>query len=1275
MHLASPLPFCHRPLSSPSQPTGECSHHEHRSPNLAASMIRKASLLALRINRIVRRVRYSALFFALCLALASDAQIFTITEAAITSCSGSFFDSGGQGGTGYGSNESFTSTLCPDLPGQGVVLDFQFFDLSVAGSGTIDQLAIHDGPDAAAPLIGTFTGTQLLGQQITVTPANPSGCLTLVFNSNDLGEGVFAATIACVPNCVHPIAVAVVTNEDGPALVCQSQSVDFDGSGSIAGIGTSITLYEWDFGDGTNGVGATQTHQYDEAGEYIVSLTVSSAAGCESVAPATVNVWVGPAPDFTGTTEDLTVCEGGSVDLFGVVNTSTWTGVPVVDLGGPISLPDNVNIPFSNSLDFNGFPIGSTIATADDIVSICVDIEHSYLGDIRLEMECPNGQVVVLKSYPGGGGTFLGDANDTEPIGTPAVPGSCWQYCFAPNAPFGTMVDCSQFGPTPNVIPSSQGTALAPGTYTSSQPLSGFAGCPLNGEWTLTFTDNLLADNGVICGWSIQFDGSFYSELTTLAPTFGTTADSMNWTGAGVTLDPADPSHGVFTSQEPGVYDLTFSATNNFGCAYDTTITVTVTPAPVVEATSTLGNTCSDPAQLHAEIVAFPPPALPCDWTLELYDSFGDGWNGGANLQFVINGISTTYSMPPGGNNSTITISVPVGATLALIYTAGTLWNAENAFELVNYAGNILYDSPVNPPGGTLWNGIGDCGTVIGPMTWQWTPGAGVDTPDAPDALAQITQPTEFVIRAFPTGQPWCFTTDTVLASPPSFLENDSEVVNAACNGVNGAITLITTGPGGPWSYVWIDATGTIVRNTASSNGDVLAGPAGSYTAFIAEGPQGNGCLDTLTATITQPDAVTWSITTSDTLICLTGQALIAAEAQGGTGPITLQWNQGLVGPGPHSVSPPDTTVYTVLATDANGCNAPLDSITVFTNAPLSFTPLLPDTECVGLPVTFTAANASGGNGEYTFDWGPGPQLDSSYTFLLPWSNYVTVTLRDGCETPPFTSYTWLEILHTPAFVVTADTTLGCAPFAVQLTLLDTTDQAEVLWSYGDGSTLTAADSVTHTYATAGNFDVSTQVTWPNGCVTDTTLVDLVRVISVPIADMTWNPRPANINEPTVRFQDLSLPSPTSWLWDLGDELGTSQEQNPVFEFPNAVGGSYPVLFVVSNFLGCTDTLRSVVEVEDEFLVWVPNAFTPDGNPHNQTFFVSGNDISSEDFEFVIFDRWGGEVFRSTDRYEVWDGTKDGSLLPQGVYVWRLEVRSLSTRDKRTLMGHVNLLH
>src|SRR5690606_8801574 len=102
-------------------------------------------------------------------------------------------------------------------------------------------------------------------------------------------------------------------------------------------------------------------------------------------------------------------------------------------------------------------------------------------------------------------------------------------------------------------------------------------GCPLNGEWIFQSTDLWAADNGFICNWTINWNPAIIPDVTTFTPTIGAGADSSLWSG-GTLPDyiSADGDTVVFTADAPGTYPFVYTVTDNFGCTYDTTITVTV---------------------------------------------------------------------------------------------------------------------------------------------------------------------------------------------------------------------------------------------------------------------------------------------------------------------------------------------------------------------------------------------------------------------------------------------------------------------------------------------------------------------------------------------------------------------------------------------------------------------------------------------------------------------------------------------------------------------------
>ena len=503
------------------------------------------------------------------------------------------------------------------------------------------------------------------------------------------------------------------------------------------------------------------------------------------------------------------------------------------------------------------------------------------------------------------------------------------------------------------------------------------------------------------------------------------------------------------------------------------------------------------------------------------------------------------------------------------------------------------------------------------------------------------------------------------------------QTTDITCNGGNdGMIIARTIGSNGVWSYRWIDANGTTVQTTAGVAQDTLRGGPGTYEVIVTEGVSGADCSDTLAATIMEPTPLSFSTVPVDTTICLTGSAFLEASAEGGTGAIVLNWSNGLSGQGPHTVSPSVDQAYSVQAEDANGCLSTVMTSTVAVNSAITFDALTDLTECRGVPFTLQVADLEGGDGNYSYLWNNGAStgpvlLDSLYDDAT-----LCVTVSDGCETPAVSSCATVTILQTPPMVMTVDSSVGCAPFEVRYALQDTTESARIQWDFGDGVITEGPDTIDHIYSDPGHFTVSATATWPNGCVTDTTIFHMTTAVQVPIPDFVWTPDPLTIFEPVAHFRETAGPNEISYAWDFF-AFGTSDGPDTTITFPNDEGRYYPVQLIVTNALGCADTLLRLVHVEDQFLVYVPNAFSPDGDGMNEFFRVEGNDISPDEFRLYIFDRWGKEVFASEDPLEAWSGRlggNEGEPLPQGVYSWRLTIRSKQTLQKRILMGHVTLL-
>jgi gliding motility-associated-like protein len=114
---------------------------------------------------------------------------------------------------------------------------------------------------------------------------------------------------------------------------------------------------------------------------------------------------------------------------------------------------------------------------------------------------------------------------------------------------------------------------------------------------------------------------------------------------------------------------------------------------------------------------------------------------------------------------------------------------------------------------------------------------------------------------------------------------------------------------------------------------------------------------------------------------------------------------------------------------------------------------------------------------------------------------------------------------------------------------------------------------------------------------------------------------------------------------------------------------------IVTSSEGCKDTTYRIIRVQDQLLIYVPNAFTPDGDEFNGVFrpiISAGMDEGT--FQMFIYDRWGHLVFQSHDLAIGWDGTFNQSLAAAGVYAWKIQFKDEKTDEKKVFSGHLNLI-
>lgn len=363
--------------------------------------------------------------------------------------------------------------------------------------------------------------------------------------------------------------------------ICKGTTVSFTGSGTFSGSGTGAT-YQWKFNDGTIIPGTSASMNFPNEGVYVVDFVVTDANGCVNKNCNSRRViQVSTTPHFDQIQKPDTICMHQPATIFGVVTPVDG----IYNCAPPVSdttyLPDGNGTSYTTDIDVSCFTPCDTVASATDIESICLNIEHSFVGDLIASIECPNGQTALLFDGNPGGGNYLGAPNDISfpllPNGPEDnVPGVGATYCFTTGAALGILVSAplntiavtntSSFGIT------TAGPSIAPGTYAPEGTYNSLIGCPLNGSWTLHITDDAGQDNGYIFNWGITFSQNLGNYSFT--PTY----PQQSWAPNPDIIATANGGKDITIKPKvsEGLHCYTFQVVDDFNCPYDTTVCVYV---------------------------------------------------------------------------------------------------------------------------------------------------------------------------------------------------------------------------------------------------------------------------------------------------------------------------------------------------------------------------------------------------------------------------------------------------------------------------------------------------------------------------------------------------------------------------------------------------------------------------------------------------------------------------------------------------------------------------
>jgi gliding motility-associated-like protein len=335
---------------------------------------------------------------------------------------------------------------------------------------------------------------------------------------------------------------------------------------------------------------------------------------------------------------------------------------------------------------------------------------------------------------------------------------------------------------------------------------------------------------------------------------------------------------------------------------------------------------------------------------------------------------------------------------------------------------------------------------------------------------------------------------------------------------------------------------------------------------------------------------------------------------------------------------------------------------------------------CFGSSLELALADNSQGEAPFTFVWTFNDEPvcnEESCTFIPDVSGTVCVTVTDGSgEVLSDCFEVTVEPPAIPIFSV-SDTAL-CLPASFAL-INETNPEtyAQSLWIIG-GVEYPNQQTVTFNPSSPGLYDVALVLTSALGCVFDSTLTDYLEVFPVPEAGYITDPVIINADQTNITLQDQSLGDPVEWNWTIGLPEGDwiSTEQNPQASLPDGVGGTYPVQLLVTNVDGCSDSISGLLQVNEVFNLYVPNAFTPNDDGVNDAFLVEAVGLEFGSFRLDIFNRWGEQVYSSANPEEAWTGSFKGGeyFVPDGIYTYQISLNSSGTGELLEMVGSVLLM-
>ncbi len=1033
-------------------------------------------------------------------------------------------------------------------------------------------------------------------------------------------------TITAVANINQPVSITTTVNVTN--VSCNGGS---NGSASVSITGGSTPYsYTWSPAPGT-GQG---TSIASGLSAQIYTITIKDNAGCQTVAIA--NITQPPVLTILISSNNVS-CNGGS------------NGSATVTAGGG-----------TPGYTYNWLPSGGTASVATGF----------SIGSYTATLTDNNGCSVTAV------------ANITQPpILTAAISSSNVSCNGGSNGSATVTAGGGSPGYTYNWLPSggtaSVATGFSIGSYTAT--LTDSKGCTVTAVSNITQPPALTAaisSSNASCGSSngsatVTAGGGTPSYIYSWTPSGGTASVATGLGAGSYTVAITDSKNCTITALvniiQPTAPTAVISTSNvscNGGSDGSTTVTASGgfpgytyswTPSGGTASVATgfsAGNytvevTDNQGCTIFAVANITQPTALTAAITSSNISCNG-GSNGSATITAGGGSPGYTYNWLPSGGTASVASGLALGSYTATVTDSKGCTNTAVAnitqppvLTAAMSSSNISCNGGSNGSASVTVSG-GNPGYI-----YSWIPSGGTASVASGLAVGSYT--------ATITDNKGCTITALANITQPTILTSNATVTNVLCFGNSSGVAFLnTTGGTSPYNYIWSPNVGTTA--TASNL------TQGTYSVLITDA---NNCFISKIINITQPPAISLSVNALS--LCNGQSGTLNGNVSGGVLPYTYFWNNN-VGSNTIQINPSASTIYTFNVVDANGCVSPIDTALVNVGSALNLSISPTQSICAGKATVLTAS-ASGGNGNYLYNWMPGNINTPNISVTLSNTAIYTVTLSDGCTTPNVIQTTTIYVETVGASTVIASLYEGCAPLCVTFTNtnINANNISSISWNFSDGGT-SQETAPTYCFNKPGIYTAYNSYTTKLGCVGSGTLNGLITVYQKPIAQFQANPNYVTFTKPEVEFTNQSTGA-TSYFWDFHN-LSHSTETNPSYSFSEV--GKYLVTLVASDGI-CQDTAFKIIECKPEFTFFAPNTFTPDNDKLNDIFLPIGEGWDLNKFELTIFDRWGEKLFKTNRWDEGWDGTYKGTIVKDDIYVWKVFVYDIFN-IKHEFIGHIEVI-